>query len=472
MLRRSRPGLLTAVLPVILYLFPAVSLPAENVAIQWQFSTEGDLRGWTAGGHIRDAQVFDGALVGQTSDWDPILFSPVFEISARPTQRVEIKMRTPQGGSAQLFWTQTLEGRYGGFSQEKSSSFETRSSDEFRVYRVYPFWHAAGKIIRLRLDPPATGKFAIQSIRIVDDGSPKRTAAKAWRFDSGVQGWRAWQDVSEPAVEAGRLLVTAEGKSPILMSPGLAVPAEENPYVSIRMATKQGSSGRVFCVSSTKFGWQDVAFPLRADGQLHSYNIDVGHLGGWRDEIVMLGIQPTDAEGADVAIESIEIADAPRGPAEFEIGYFGPAGGINRAGRPAEVTLSVRNLGGDVAEDVVAALEVPDGLQTISPPRQTIEKLTHWLPKTISWQVEAPRPERVQVRVKLESPDAAPVSSTAAMEFTPAPQVPPTPYIPEPKPVKSPYDIGVFYFPGWHSMSRWQPILDYPMRKPVLGWYD
>jgi hypothetical protein len=38
--------------------------------------------------------------------------------------------------------------------------------------------------------------------------------------------------------------------------------------------------------------------------------------------------------------------------------------------------------------------------------------------------------------------------------------------------VRSPYEIGVFYFPGWHSMARWQPILDFPMRKPILGWYD
>ncbi len=44
-----------------------------------------------------------------------------------------------------------------------------------QVYRVYPFWHAAGKIIRLRLDPPSTGKFAIEWIRIVDDGSLTRT---------------------------------------------------------------------------------------------------------------------------------------------------------------------------------------------------------------------------------------------------------------------------------------------------------
>ncbi len=471
MIRRSKPGVLLAPL-VILCVSPAVSRPAENVVVEWRFDTVGELRGWAVGGHIRSVRVSGGALTGETGDWDPILVGPVFESRATPTQCVEIKMRTPRGGSAELFWTQTLQGQYGGFSQQKCCRFETRSGDESRVYRVHPFWHAAGKIIRLRLDPPATGPFAIEWIRIVDEGSQVHSAAKVWRFRSATHGWRAWQDVSEPAIEAERLSVTAQGKTPILMSPWLSVPAAENPYVSIRMAAKHGASGRVFCVSSTQFGWEDIAFRLRADGQLHTYNIDVGHLGGWRDQIIMLGVQPTDDEGAEVSIESIEISDGPRGPAELEIRYFGPADGINRTGRPAEVTLSVRNLGGDVAQDVVATLATPEGLRTIGSPQRTIERLTHWLPKAVSWRVEASRPRRARVAVKLESPHTLPISSTAAIEVTPAPQVPPTSYIPEPQPVRSPYDIGVFYFPGWHNMSRWQPILDYPMRKPVLGWYD
>ena len=456
----------------ILCSFPSIILSAENVNVEWRFGREGALAGWTIGGHIRDAKVSDGALRGETSDWDPILIGPVFEIAATPTQCVEIKMCTVRGGSAQLFWTQTLEGQYGGFSPQKCCSFETQSSEDFQVYRIYPFWHAAGKIIRLRLDPPATGKFAIEWIRVVDDGRQTQTTAKAWRFDSDTHGWRAWQDISNPVIDAGTLHVTAKGKSPILMSPWLGVTADENPYVAIRMAAKQGFSGRVFCVSSTQFGREEITFPLRADGQMHSYNIDVGQLRAWRDQIVMVGVQPTDTEGAEVSIESIEIAGEPCGPAELIVDYFGPADGINRAGRPAEVTLSVRNLGGETAQNVVATLDVPEGLRVTGPSRQTIENLTCWLPKTISWQAEASRPEPAQVAVTLKGPGIETISSTAAIEFTAAPEVPTASYIPEPQPVKSPYDIGVFYFPGWPSMSRWQPILNYPMRKPVLGWYD
>jgi hypothetical protein len=44
--------------------------------------------------------------------------------------------------------------------------------------------------------------------------------------------------------------------------------------------------------------------------------------------------------------------------------------------------------------------------------------------------------------------------------------------VPEPKPVACKYDLGAFYFPGWATAAQWKPILDYPGRKPVLGWYD
>jgi hypothetical protein len=45
-------------------------------------------------------------------------------------------------------------------------------------------------------------------------------------------------------------------------------------------------------------------------------------------------------------------------------------------------------------------------------------------------------------------------------------------YVPVPQPVTCKYDLGVFYFPGWDSPARWKPILKYPERKPLLGWYD
>ena len=446
--------------------------PAERVAIEWRFDTEGDLRGWSPGGHVRDARVTGGALSGESVDWDPILLGPVFEIPATPTQQIEITMKATQDGEVQLFWTETLEGHYGGFSEKKAYRFAVPGDDRFHVHRIHPFWHAAGKIVRLRLDPPADGRFAIQSIRIVDDGPAAASPAKAWTFDADPQGWRAWRDLAEPVVRDGLLRATAQGTSPMLMSPRIAVAADEHPYVSIRMAADRGTTGRVFCVSGTQFGGEDVSFPLRADGKMHSYNVDVGHLAHWRDEVILLGIQPTDAEGAQATIDSIEIADAPRGPAELEIGYFGPADAVNRAGRPVEIAMTLRNRGGEPARNVTAVLFPPAEASLVGPLEQKVETVTSYLPKRLSWRIRSILGRESKFAARVTCPGAEAVSAEATIQLTPAPQVAPTSYIPEPQPVESPYEVGAFYFPGWHSMSRWQPILDYPLRKPVLGWYD
>lgn len=440
--------------------------------IEWRFDTEGNMRGWTTGGHIRNARILHGALLGETSDWDPILIGPLFQIEATPTQCVEIKMQTPRGGSAQLFWTQTEEGPYGGFSEQKSCHFETQSGESFQVYRIDPFWHAAGKIIRLRLDPPATGSFAVEWIHIVDTQSPVSTAAKSWRFEKETFGWRVWQDLSEPAISGNCLHMTSERLSPILISPRISIPAKNHPFVSLRMATKQGTSGRILCVSDTQFGREEISFPIRADGKFHSYNIEVGHLEHWRDQIILLGVQPTDVNNASVWIESIEITDSPRGPVELEIDYFGTAGGILRAGRPAEIAASVRNLGGDPAKNIRATLELPEDVRMIGPCSQTIESITHASPRTIAWQLESARPVSAQISLKIDGAQIEPITASVVFDFMPCPNISPASYIPEPRPVRNEFDIGVFYFPGWPSMSRWQPILTYPNRKPVLGWYD
>ena len=462
----------SALLPTLLIALTGTCQAAENVAIEWRFDTEGDFRGWLPGGHVRNAAVTPTGLKGEVSDWDPIILGPVFEISATPTQCLEISMRTTHAGTTQVFWTETLEGEFGGFGEKKVSTFETEADGEFRTYRIHPFWHAAGKIIRLRLDPPGQGEFEIQWIRIVDEGPRASSSATRWVFDTDLLGWRAWRDASNPTVEDGSLHVTAEGYAPIIMSPLLDVSADDNPYVSIRMATASGSSGRVFCVSSRQFGWESTVFPLRADGKMHSYNVDVGHLSGWRDRIVMLGLQVNDAAGAVVDVESIEIAQQPRGPAEIGISYFGPTEGVNRAGRPAGITCSVRNRGGEVARNVIAELVLPEGVTILGESKQKIETLSRYLPKAISWLIESPKPGTLQFAVRLQAPGIEPVSSKATLELTPAPPVQQASYVPEPQPVNSKYDVGVFYFPGWHSMSRWQPILDFPLRKPVLGWYD
>lgn len=436
----------------------AVCQAGERTVIEWRFDKAGDFLGWQRNEAVADAAVRGGLLHGRASGADPILIGPVFEISAAAEQCFEICLKGTAPANAELYWTETLQGQYGGFSGEKHRLLHTLGDNQFHVYRIWPFWHAAKKIIRLRIDPPDAGEFDIRWIRIVQrDGGPA-SSVRSFSHDQIAARWRDSGDV--------------EGQSlgPILLSPRLAIPAAENAFVCVRMATDRTASGRLLAVSSSKNGWEGVSFSLRPDGQLHSYNLPASTLANWHGEILYLGLQVPS--GSATRIESIEVARQPRGPAEFEVSYLGPTEGINRAGRPVGITCTLRNLGGDLAQDVTATLAVPEGVTVLDGAEKSIDRLSLHLPKTVQWKIQGQAPGKVGLTVKVAAAQVPAVSSTTTVELTKAPNVVRTGYVPEPRPVQSKYEIGAFYFPGFATLEQWRPIRDFPCRKPILGWYD
>ena len=450
---------------------------ARQELIAWRFERPGDLLGWVPGGHLADVSVRDGALSARATDWDPILLGPVFEIPARPTQWVEIRMRASQEGSAELFWTETLEGRFGGFSQEKTTSFTVAAGDEFRDYRILPFWHTAGRIVRLRFDPPSVERFEIAQIRILEAPQPT-SSATSWDFREGHLDWSEWQSTEQPAADAGGLRIKAGGRQSWLISPPLDIPADDLGFLAVRMAVEAGERGRVFCVNAAQSGYDTMEFPLRADGQMHTYHLDMASLGRWKDSVVLLGIEPSDLSGTEVQIESIVLSAEPTGPPQLGIEFFGSTSGVQRAGRPFEVTALLKNHGGRSAKNVTLTLDVPEGVDVLSDVSQHVPRVSRSFPESIHWQVRAAQPGQVRLKLVVQAEGTAPgetlapLEMAASVEVTPIPAAASSGYVPEPQPVQSDLDIGVFYFPGWDTWTRWKPILDFPERKPVLGWYD
>lgn len=442
-----------------------------EVIQEWRFDLDGQLLGWSTGGHIRDTRVQHGALRGTSVDWDPILLGPVFEIKTSPTQFLEVRMRCQRTGMVEVFWTETLMGKYGGFNQEKYTSFSAVGGDDFCDYRVYPFWHAKKKVIRLRLDMPPDGEFAVQSVRILDTANPSTTLLTAWSTPEMLSHWQSMQQTGPIERLANQLQFQTAGNRPILLSPMLKIDNKKRSIVAVRMAVSAGSLGRVYAVNRTEVGWEDLTFSLKPDGRMHTYNIDMGGLRRWQGNVVLVGLQPTDTPGARVAIESIELADDIRGPADLEIDYFGKAEGVNRVGKPARIICTVRNSGGELAHNVTARLEVPEGVEVLGPVLQSFEPVSLYLPRSVDWHVRASRPGRfpVTVRIGVLGQD---ISAQTTIDYTNVPKVEQTGYVPAPQPVRGHIDVGAFYFPGWQSTARWAPILDFPRRRPVLGWYD
>ena len=119
----------------------------------------------------------------------------------------------------------------------------------------------------------------------------------------------------------------------------------------------------------------------------------------------------------------------------------------------------------------------PTGVHVLkaSPADPRIETLGFGEEAVLRWKVQADRPmSRASRPCPLDR--AAPgspseVHGQAKLSFTPRLSLARTGYVPEPKPVRGPYEVGVYYFPGWTTASQWEPIRRFPERRPVLGWY-
>lgn len=451
--------------------------------IEWTFDKPGDPEGWVPANHIQELRVAAGALQGRLMDWDPFLRGPQFEIAATPYQRIELRMKTDCEGGGEVFWTNTTESAYGGFSPGKETPFQIIGDGQWHEYRIYPFWHNEKKIILLRLDfaRPAdadkgTKTFAVDYLRIVDLGTPTQiTADPVWDFTKGGHGWEAQDGGTAVAEPVGLRFTNGPAASAFLFSGALKCPLEDRFWVHLEMKVDKGSAGYVKWVSSEHANVQSAKFPLKADGQLHSYNLDLSSYKEWSGDALLLGLQPTNAAGATARIQKVAVSLDPQGPPEVECSYVGLEDALNRAGRPVALILTLLNRGGETATNLrIAALKLPAGL-TVADKGQwrNIGPLDPFEPTTHRILLQSAKPIRGAVAVRLEGAGAPKGDLTGSLEIAESLNLPKADYVPKPQPVESDYEVGALYFPGWPSMAKWEPIRrDGPERKPVLGWYD
>ncbi|MFQ6097586.1 MAG: glycoside hydrolase family 99-like domain-containing protein, partial [Armatimonadota bacterium] len=439
------------------------------------------LKGWKPSGHVADLRIEDGAMQGRITDWDPFVTSPQFEIRATPWQRIEVRLKTNCGGDAEFFWTNTTETKYGGFSPGKETHFPVVGDDQWHVYEVYPYWHREGKIILLRLDfprPEEAGEktFAVEYVRIVELGRPEavRTEA-AWDFTQERGKWSGLHGAAVAATARGVEVTMGESSDGAAHSESLRCPIGDRLWLFVEMAVDKGPTAYVRWVSSEHSGMASHKFPIRADGRFHTYNVDMASSKEWSGDLLLLGLTPSTTPGAKATIRRIAVSEDPLGPPEVEATYAGLENAINRVGPRLPFILNLINRGGEVARD----LRIVD---VRLPPNVTVARSKKWRkigalepfdPATHRFYLSASAPTGGEVEISLAGEGAPDEPIRGEIEITPSLNLPKADYVPEPQPVESDYEIGAYYFPGWNSMARWEPIRrSAPERKPVLGWYD
>ncbi|MCL2105311.1 MAG: glycoside hydrolase family 99-like domain-containing protein, partial [Kiritimatiellaeota bacterium] len=330
--------------------------------------------------------------------------------------------------------------------QEWSVRFDWIGDGEWHTYRVRPMWHGERRIKAMRLDfaPVRSDEektFALDWVRVVSAPLEGSVLAGAVSADENPF----------VAVEFGQTL--AVEYKPLTLQTPLSKGAD---YVTLVWATDAVS------------GLHRKRIRVLTDGEPHIYNVDLSAEKEWRGNVIYLKVE------GDAEVKDVRVSDDLVGPAEVVVTQTRPADAINRVGKPAKFFVQMQNIGGeDAVGGTLRMMSIPTDVRVTS---------------AAGWErlPAIPAGETVQYVVELisEKADIAVVGGSVTfgkkrssfkvpVEFTEAPGLPKAAYVPEPKPVKSDYEIGALYYPGWSKVEAWEKIWRVaPERKPVLGWYD
>ena len=438
---------------------------------EWRFDRDGDFEGWQPNAHLTDVAVTNGELRCRAVGSDPILeLQTRLAVQADPWDVIELRLKADRDGLAEIFWSNTTTGRYGGFSQEKSTRFPITGDHEWHPYQVRPFWHPDGQIVRLRFDLYDATSFELDSFRILKAAVPALRAVPEFDFASGAQAWRG-ADGAEVLATNGALAVILRAASGLAVAPPVRFPAGQRTNLSLRLAVDRGRYATLMFATAARAGLQRFSFPIYADGREHTYNLDPRTSRHWDGEIIALALRPTDEVGATAHLRWLRASDQPQGEPELAVRYFGVEEFPVRAGPDFTLAAKVANAGGATISNLVATVRLPEGVRLITPLQTAHPFLAPGQDVTLRWTVAARKPRAGTATVEVHAPNSPAATAVARLDFTAIPKSAQRGYVPVPKPVRGPIEVGAYYFPGWPGAKQWQPIQAFPERRPVLGWY-
>jgi hypothetical protein len=445
----------------------AVFLPVLLLAqtgstrLAWEF--DDGPAGWHGARHLEGVEVRDGILHGHATGHDPQLISPLFSLPATPYQQFVARVRFSKGGKAALFYSNTTEGQYGGFSGKKVIE-EPVVADEWITFRVRPFWQAEKQIVHVRFDPPPNADVDVDWIRI-EELAPAGDPVRNSRIDLDPNaGWH--QDAAQRWM-APPLRIPVKGRDWLR----IALPPSPPGHLEIRWTTDVGA------------GLQTTSTFLAADGWAHVYDFDLSANSSWKGELIYADIRATVGKQETVRPLWLEVADQPLVTPDIRCLALTPQEAANRVGKPCTFLLRFLNAGGGTALDVRASISFADADgNTLSGNALNAQipaalsagfALSTDLPKTFLVTVTPTRTGAIIPRVTVAQ-DGQSLSYTGrAMQVLPPASQSHADYVPEPKPAETDYLIATYYYPGYGAARQHREMLrSAPWAKPALGYYD
>jgi hypothetical protein len=484
----------------------AESRPSETgsrVLKEWKFGTHTEWAGWSPGGMIKDVRVQPDGVAFMATTRDPLITGPVFELMTTNQQWVEVDLTTDGPGEAELFFTNTTAGLYGGFDGKWRVDVSVPSTSRQTV-TVWPFWGGLKKVIRLRFDPPSEARCTLHAIRIVEavgtGGPPK------WTFAGTAGSWRGMH-AATTETKAGQLDVHATKPQALIYTAVAPFKAADVSVLKLDAACPGERAIGLYWATQDKPELQGEPIPLEPAG---SETIDLRRFPTWQGTVTGLAIGFGTKGGETLTLRSVAIEPNDPHQTLLRARHIGFERAINRPGEPVALQVILEHAGGPAfpggKAEVVCDLLPGGRVESVLPAIAVGQR------HTLSIPGQAKAAGEVNVRVSV-SASSVPGTSAAtgggrygtsaavsddrkgtqaglrqANDFLAKLHIDPTVKdiwpatmpasereqypVPPPRPVKTRYNIGIYYFPGWAAgHDRWAKQADFPERKPVLGYY-
>ena len=257
----------------------------DKTVLEWRFDKAGDFRGWQPNGEVADARVRGGSLHGRATGGDPILLGPVFRIPAEPAQCVEICMKGTAKAMAELFWTETQQGRYGGFNESKHRAFHTQGDGKYHVYRIWPF------------GTPPSRSSVCGSIR----PTPENSTSAGSALPKAKRPAPRWPNRGIGRRSATLASLRQRRRTILRTDPAQSADLDSRRGELLRLRAHEHQPSRqrasiLRFANGHRLGEHHVS--TRPDGKPHSYNLATSTLKNWRGEILFLGLEVSTAAQA------------------------------------------------------------------------------------------------------------------------------------------------------------------------------
>jgi len=214
-----------------------------------------------------------------------------------------------------------------------------------------------------------------------------------WHFAHArsALGWKPTHDLTRFTLDGEGLHTRSTGGDPYMVGPAIKLDPAVALHLEIRMRSSKGADGQLFWEGAGQ-SFNEAAsqhFTITADGQWHTYRLDLKGHPAWQGPITRLRLDPSTQADAEISIAYIRVLGTL--PAGLTVGRFGPTLGIARAGEPFIVQATVANTGDLPAQDIPLRLEAPVALSTVSTVAEArIALLESSRPITVSWTLQGP----------------------------------------------------------------------------------